>query len=160
MGTGSSETLVAAEAAPTVSAAPISSVWFKLWKTAMSSKFLMMISAIFLAILGLLTSFLPQKVLGLHGTQPDGPTILLIEMMGALYLGFAILNWTARGVLIGGIYARPLALGNFLHFAMVGVMLTREAIDHMAVPLAISALVFSIFAVGFGLVLFRPLPKT
>jgi hypothetical protein len=126
----------------------------------MSSKFLMMISAIFLAILGLLTSFLPQEVLGLHGTQPDGPTILLIEMMGALYLGFAILNWTARGVLIGGIYARPLALGNFLHFAMVGVMLTREAIDHMAVPLAISALVFSIFAVGFGLVLFRPLPKT
>jgi hypothetical protein len=119
-----------------------------------------MISAIFLAILGLLTSFLPQKVLGLHGTQPDGPTILLIEMMGALYLGFEILNWTARGVLIGGIYARTLALGNFLHFAMVGVMLTREAIDHMAVPLAISALVFSIFAVGFGLVLFRPLPKT
>ena len=126
----------------------------------MSSKFLMMISAIFLAILGLLTSFLPQEVLGLHGTQPDGPTILLIEMMGALYLGFAILNWTARGVLIGGIYARPLALGNCRHFAMVGVMLTREAIDHMAVPLAISALVFSIFAVGFGLVLFRPLPKT
>jgi len=120
----------------------------------------MIVSAAFLAVLGLVTSFLPQEVLGLHGTQPDGPTILLIEMMGALYLGFAILNWTARSVLIGGIYARPLALGNFLHFAMVGVMLTREAIDHKAVPLAISALVFSIFAVGFAAVLFRPPPKT
>ena len=126
----------------------------------MNTKLLMIVSATFLAVLGLVTSFLPQEVLGLHGTQPDGPTILLIEMMGALYLGFAILNWTARGVLIGGIYARPLALGNFLHFAMVGVMLTREAIDHKAMPLAISALVFSIFAVGFAAVLFRPLPKT
>ena len=126
----------------------------------MNTKLLMIVSAAFLAVLGLVTSFLPQEVLGLHGTQPDGPTILLIEMMGALYLGFAILNWTARGVLIGGIYARPLALGNFLHFAMVGVMLTREAIDHKAVPLAISAFVFSIFAVGFAAILFRPLPKT
>jgi hypothetical protein len=126
----------------------------------MNTKLLMIVSAAFLAVLGLTTSFLPQEVLGLHGTQPDGPTILLIEMMGALYLGFAILNWTARGVLMGGIYARPLALGNFLHFAMVGVMLTRDAIDHKAVPLAISALVFSIFAVGFAAVLFRPLPKT
>jgi len=126
----------------------------------MNTKLLMIVSAAFLAVLGLVTSFLPQEVLGLHGTQPDGPTILLIEMMGALYLGFAILNWTARGVLIGGIHARPLALGNFLHFAMVGVMLTREAIDHKAVPLAISAFVFSIFAVGFAAVLFRPLPKT
>jgi hypothetical protein len=126
----------------------------------MNTKLLMMVSAAFMAVLGVLTSFLPHEVLGLHGTQPDGPTVLLIEMMGALYLGFALLNWTARGVLMGGIYARPLALGNFLHFAMVGVMLTREAIDHKAVPLAISALVFSIFAIGFGTVLFRPLPKT
>ncbi len=125
----------------------------------MPTKVLMMTSAAYLAILGLLTSFFPQQVLGLHGTTPDGPTLLLIEMMGALYLGFAILNWTARGVIIGGIYARPLALGNFLHFAMVTVMLAREAIDHGAVPLMISAAVFGVFAVGFGVVLFRPLPK-
>ena len=82
--------------------------------------------------------------------------LLLIQMMGALYLGFAILNWTARGVLIGGIYARPLALGNFLHFAMVGVMLAREAIEHGVMQLATSATVFSAFAIGFGIVLFRP----
>ena len=126
----------------------------------MPTRYLMMGSAVFLALLGLLTSFFPYEVLSQHGTEPDGPTVLLVEMMGALYLGFAILNWTARGVIIGGIYARPLALGNFLHFAMVTVMLAREAIDHMAHPLAISAFVFGVFAVGFGVVLFRPLPKT
>ncbi len=114
----------------------------------------MMLSAIFLAVLGLLTSYMPDRVLSQHGTIPDNATLLLVQMMGALYLGFAILNWMARGVLIGGIYARPLALGNFLHFGMVGVMLTREAIEHRVVPLSISALVFSIFAIWFGIVAF------
>ena len=116
----------------------------------------MITSAAFLALLGLATSYMPEKVLGLHGTVPDTPTLLLVQMTGALYLGFAILNWTARGVLIGGIYARPVALGNFLHFAMVSVMLIKAAIVHGVMPLAISATVFSVFAIWFGLVLFRP----
>ena len=116
----------------------------------------MTLSAVFMAIAGLITSYFPDKVLETHGTIPDGPTLLLIQMMGALYLGFAILNWTARGVIMGGIYARPLALGNFLHFAMVAVMLTREAIQHSVVQMALSAAVFSAFAIGFGIVLFRP----
>jgi len=115
----------------------------------------MMLSAVFLAILGFATSYMPEKVLGMHGTVPDNATLLLIQMMGALYLGFAILNWTARGVLIGDIYARPLALGNFLHFAMVAVMLTRAAITHGVVQLATSALVFGVFAIWFGIVLFK-----
>ena len=82
--------------------------------------------------------------------------MLFVQMAGALYLGFAILNWTARGILIGGIYARPVALGNFLHFAMVSVMLIKAAIVHGVMQLAISATVFSVFAIWFGLVLFRP----
>jgi len=121
----------------------------------MHARYLMMSSAIFLALLGLATSYLPDKVLGMHGTVPDNATLLLVQMMGALYLGFALLNWTARGVLIGGIYARPLALGNFLHFAMVGVMLARAAVTHGVVQLATSAFVFSLFAIWFGVVLFR-----
>ncbi len=122
----------------------------------MHSRALMIASAVFLAALGFVTSFLPEKVLGLHGTVPDTPTLLLVQMTGALYLGFAILNWTARGVLIGGIYARPVALGNFLHFAMVAALLIKAAIVHGVVQLAISATVFSVFAIWFGLVLFRP----
>ena len=122
----------------------------------MGSRWLMIISALFLAGVGCFTLFAPDRVLGMHGTPPDNATMLLIQMMGALYLGFALLNWTARGAIIGGIYARPLALGNFLHFAMVAVMLTREAIEHGVIQLATSAAVFSAFAIGFGVVLFRP----
>lgn len=127
----------------------------------MKTRLLMSLSAIFLGVLGLLTSYFPDKVLGQHGTIPDNATLLLVQMMGGLYLGFAILNWMARGILIGGIYARPLATGNFLHFAMVGVTLIREAIEHRVLPLTISALVFSIFAIWFGIVAFtHPLRPT
>lgn len=108
-----------------------------------------------MAIIGLAFSFLPQEVLGLHGTVPDNATVLLIQMAGAAYLGFALLNWSARGILIGGIYARPVAVGNFLHFVMVAISLIKAAITFGAVPLMISAAVFSVFAIWFGLVAFR-----
>ena len=115
----------------------------------------MMLSAVFLAALGFVTFYMPERVLGVHGTVPDNATLLLIQMMGALYLGFAILNWTARGAIIGGIYARPLALGNFLHFVLVATVLTKAAIRFGVLQLAVSALVFGAFAVAFGLLVFK-----
>ena len=124
----------------------------------MYTRALMTISAAFMALLGLGTLFAPAEVLGMHGTPPDNATMLLIQMMGALYLGFAILNWTARGVLIGGIYSRPVALGNFWHFLIVSLLLIKAAFVFRVLPLAISAAVFSAFATWFGLVMFRPLP--
>ena len=118
-------------------------------------RLLMILSATLLAVIGLAMSFMPEEVLGLHGTAPDNATILLLQMAGAVYLGFALINWGARGVLIGGIYSRPVAAGNFLHFVMVAITLIKAAITFTAVPLMISAAVFTVFAAWFGLVMFR-----
>ena len=125
----------------------------------MGSRWLMISSALFLAGAGLFTLFAPDRVLGVHGTSPDNATMLLIQMMGALYMGFAFLNWAARGVMIGGIYARPVALGNFMHFTVVTILLTKAAFTFGVVQLAASAAIFGAFAVWFALVLFRT-PKT
>ena len=122
----------------------------------MYTRALMATSAVFMGLAGLGTLFAPDAILGVHGTPPDNATMLLIQMMGALYLGFAILNWTARGNLIGGIYSRPVALGNLWHFLIVSILLIKAAIVFAALPLAISAAVYSMFAIGFGLVIFRP----
>jgi hypothetical protein len=122
----------------------------------MHTKILMIASAALMAVIGLGMSFMPQEVLGMHGSIPDNATVLLVQMAGAVYLGFAMLNWMARGILIGGIYARPVALGNFLHFLMVAITLTKAAAAFAVVPLAISAAVFSVFAIWFGAVLFKP----
>lgn len=122
----------------------------------MHTRILMIASAALMAIIGLAASFTPQELLGIHGTVPDNATVLFVQMAGAVYLGFAALNWMARGILMGGIYARPVAIGNFLHFVMVAITLSKAAIAFGAMELAISAAVFSIFAIWFGLVLFKP----
>jgi hypothetical protein len=124
--------------------------------TNMHTRALMISSAALMAVIGLAASFMPQELLGLHGTVPDNATILFVQMAGAVYLGFAMLNWMARGVLIGGIYAKPVAVGNTLHFAMVAITLIKAAVAFGAVELAISAAVFSVFAIWFGLVMFKP----
>lgn len=122
----------------------------------MHTRVLMISSAALLAVMGLGMSFMPQEVLGMHGTVADNATVLLVQMAGAVYLGFAMLNWMARGILIGGIYAKPVAAGNFLHFVMVAITLIKATIAFAVVPLAISAGVFSVFAIWFGIVMFKP----
>ena len=111
-------------------------------------------SALFMAVLGVATSFLPQEILRYTGTVPAPLINSVVQACGALYLGFAILNWMARGVLIGGIYGRPLALGNFLHFVVVAVTLAKVVVD-LRLPLVVGlTAAYSVFAVWFGLVLF------
>ena len=123
----------------------------------MHTRILMAMSAAFMAALGLVALFVPDQILRLQGTPADPTGMLLVQMMAALYIGFASLNWAARGVLIGGIYARPVAMGNFTHFAIAAIVLTKAAVELGTLLVAPVAAAFVIFALWFGLVLFRPL---
>ncbi len=123
----------------------------------MHTRVLMAMSAAFMAALGLVALFVPDQVLKIQGTPPHDAGMLLVQMMAALYIGFASLNWAARGVLIGGIYARPVAMGNFTHFAIAAIVLTKAAPELGTILVAAVATIFVVFAIWFGLVLFRPL---
>lgn len=125
----------------------------------MHTRWLMGLSAVFMAVLGLVCSFLPSQTLASMAVAPGTPALVLVQVTGALYLGFAMLNWSARGVLIGGIYARPVALGNFLHFAVVATMLLRAASQLVSPAAWTLAACYSVFAVWFAAVVFgNPLP--
>jgi len=128
----------------------------------MNTRLLMSSSALFMAVLGVVGSFLPQESVAHLGAPPDPPVVLLIQIAGALYLGFAILNWLAKGVLIGGIYSRPLAFGNFLHFAVVAIILLKALLGGFKpIEVIVGAAVYSLFGVWFGLVIFtHPVPST
>jgi hypothetical protein len=119
----------------------------------MQTKLLMSLSALFMAVLGLGASFGPLAILGQFGFSGGGPDVLIIQVAGALYLGFAILNWMARANLIGGVYSRPVAVGNFMHFAVVAVVLLK-AMNAGFRGLLAAAIIYSVFAVWFGLVVF------
>lgn len=117
-------------------------------------------SAAFMAALGLTASFLPQEILAYASLQPVGFMVVLIQVTGALYLAFAMLNWMSRGNIIGGIYARPLALGNFLHFTVVSITLIKYLMAGQSTQLLPIALPYAVFAVWFGLVMFtHPVSK-
>src|SRR5256885_11160647 len=81
----------------------------------MTSRTLMRVSALFMGVLGLCGTFLPQEILAYAGGAPRAFEVLAIQVAGALYLGFAFLNWMAQANLIGGIYSRPVAMGNVCH---------------------------------------------
>jgi hypothetical protein len=127
----------------------------------MNTKILMSLSALFMAVLGLGAMFLPQELVAHYGGRPDGLAVLLIQVMGTLYLGFAVLNWMARANLIGGIYSRPVALGNFMHFAVAGITLLKAVNGGLRTGeiLVVSA-IYSALAVWFGWVVFtHPIPN-
>jgi len=120
----------------------------------MHTKLLMRLSAAFLGLLGLAASFLPQEILAYFGFQPVKLAVVLIQIVGALYLGFAILNWTAKDLLLGGIYNRPIVIGNFLHFAVVTILLIKSFSSSLQASLIITGVVYLTIAAWFGLVLF------
>lgn len=111
-------------------------------------------SALFMAIPGLAGSFLPEASLRLLGTDPDTPTVILVQVTAALYMGFAILNWMARGSVSGGIYGRPITFGNFLHFAVVAALLIKASVVHQAIGVILLAAFYFVLAAWFGFVAF------
>lgn len=91
----------------------------------MNTKHLMIASTLVLAILGITALFFPDEALQLIGGQSGNASMLIVQLSGALYIGFAALNWTAKNVLVGGIYAKPVSLGNFAHFFIGALTLIK-----------------------------------
>jgi hypothetical protein len=113
-------------------------------------------TALFMGAIGLAASFLPQEILAGAGLPADRLAVVLVQVLGAVYLGFAILNWMARGILIGGVYARPVALGNFLHFGVVAVVLLKALLaGGAATVLGAATVPYAVFGLWFGAVLLR-----
>ena len=125
----------------------------------MNTTVVMSLSALFMAVLGLGASFLPQEILIHAGYRPQGPGRLLVQAAGALYLGQAMLNWMARANLMGGIYSRPVAVCNFTHFAVLAVVLVKALLAGQTGPEVLLGAGLYLacacaFACAFGFVLF------
>jgi hypothetical protein len=119
----------------------------------MNTKLLMTTSAVSLGITGIILSFFPQEVSSRLALGVTNPVIL--QILGAQYVGFAMLNWTAKANLVGGIYSRPVAIGNFTHFVIGGLALSKQSFSHLGMTYTwIAAITYSIFAIFFGYVLF------
>ena len=125
----------------------------------MNTKILMITSALFMAIFGILLSFLPNEIAIYLNVEPNSITILFLKILSALYLGFGMLNWMAKGTLIGGIYNRPIAIGNLMHFGVGAIALIKVVSNiqtHSKIIISLTV-VYVIFAILFAYV-FRTNP--
>lgn len=121
----------------------------------MNTRLLMSASAIFMGLIGIALTFTAEELMTAAGQKPNELSILTLQFTGALYFGFAITNWMAKGVLIGGIYARPLSIGNFSHFFIAGLALVKFLSNNGSTsPIFMYglAVVYIVFATSFGYV--------
>ncbi|MFD0795321.1 hypothetical protein ACFQZX_16990 [Mucilaginibacter litoreus] len=91
----------------------------------MNTKIIMAASALFLALTGMVLTFFPQEILTYLDAGTNVYFKLSIQLIGALYFAFAIVNWMAKGNIIGGIYNRPMVMGNLAHFFIGGMAVTK-----------------------------------
>ncbi len=122
----------------------------------MNTKFLMISSAIFLGVIGIILTFMPDETIKFLSSNPDRIVLLILQLTGALYIGFAALNWMARGNIIGGVYSRPIAMGNFAHF-FVGAMALIKFVSSVpgSTIIWIVVIIYIIYAIWFGIVMFN-----
>ena len=113
-------------------------------------------SALLLAFSGLALTFFPDEFAESLDLPDRTSVLLLIQVIGAMYFGFAMLNWMSRRSLIGGIYNRPIAIANMTHFMMVGIALTKLMLSKTELPRIFwfITLVYAVYALIFGRLLF------
>jgi hypothetical protein len=127
----------------------------------MNTKVLMTASAIIMGLTGIALSFMPQEIAGqLSLSAPSSIETLILQLLGAVYFSFAMLNWTARANLIGGIYGRPIAIGNLTHFVIGALALMKGYVGTKDSVVLVVAIIYAVFAVCFAIVFFtHPLPE-
>ena len=119
------------------------------------TRMVMWASAVLLALLGMTALFAPQEILAYAGRQPDAFSVTLMQLAGAAWLAFALLDWAARGNMMGGIYGRPIALANFTHFAIGAIVLVKVVLRTPAVvPAFVVTAAYCVLAAAFGWILF------
>jgi len=120
----------------------------------MNTKLIMALSAIFLALIGVSLTFLPGEIAVLTGLGASKALLLLLQILGALYFSMAMLNWMAKGSIIGGIYNRPIALANLTHFLIVEIYLVKALMNNHSLPFEVwlAGGVYAVFAVLFWMI--------
>ena len=118
----------------------------------MNTKLIMASSAILLGIIGVGLTFLPQAILTYLNIGASKPLLLILQLLGGLYFGFAMLNWMSQWSVIGGIYNKPVSVANFAQFFVGGMALIKDMTSNPELPgvFWIIAAIYIVYAAIFG----------
>lgn len=115
------------------------------------SKVVMILSAVVSAVLGILFTFLPQETGSWIGTAEQTiADLVVMQILGAALIGIAMTNYMSRGAVLGGIYGKPLLLGNLVYHLASGLGLLKFAFNSGEwILFGIPALLYLILTAGF-----------
>ncbi len=123
----------------------------------MNTKLIMTSSALFMFAAGIALTFFPDLFLDFLNLEPNQITLFLLQILGALYFGFGMLNWMNKGRPIGGIYNRPVAIANLSHFMIAGLALLKGLTSYPELQFSIWVLgiIYILFGLAFGVIFFK-----
>lgn len=115
------------------------------------SRSILILSGIFNALLGVLFTFFPQETGRFIGTaEQTGSDIIVMQVLGAALLGIGITNYLSRGATLGGIYGKPLLLGNLVFHIASGLGLIKYTFNSGEwILFGIPSLIYLILTAGF-----------
>ncbi len=118
------------------------------------NKIALTIAALFSGFLGVTLSFLPQELFQLYNEPTGTFGILSVKLLGLCMIALSAINWMSKERLIGGIYNRPLALANTLHFCIGAVILIKTLMVTFYWSLFILSFFYAVFGVAFFKIMF------
>jgi hypothetical protein len=123
----------------------------------MNTKLLMTASAISLGAAGITLIFAPDEASRFFMVGADKQSVLFIQIIGAAYFAFAMLNWMTKDNAIGGIYNRPIAIANLTHFGIAALALVKgiAANPDLSYQWWVLTAFYTVFATAFGIVFLR-----
>lgn len=116
-----------------------------------STQTLLIASTIFNGMMGLLTSFLPQEVLKINDLPTSPTNVLFLQILSAFYIGLAMINYLSKDAAIGGIYNRPILMGNIAYHGIASIALVKFAFrqDIFSATLITLTVVYCVLSIGF-----------
>lgn len=116
-----------------------------------TSRTLLVASTTFNGIMGLLTSFLPHEILEINDLPTAPINVLLVQVLSACYFGLAMISYMSKDAVIGGIYNRPLLMGNIAYHGIASVALLKYVMsqDTFSAIFLTMTVVYCALSLGF-----------
>lgn len=111
-------------------------------------------SAALLLVVGAALLFLPQEVATVLHLQEGADAALPLAGAGAL--AFAALDWVGRAAVYGGVYGRPIVVGNFVFAAIASLTLLRLVVDTPTAAGWVLVAAFLVYWLAYAQLLYRP----
>lgn len=101
-------------------------------------------------ILGILFTFLPQEAGRFLATASPASAVLFIQLLGAALFAIGLMNYMGRNAILGGIYGKPILLGNMVFHFIAALELIRYVFNSHAIEILwIPAILYAFLAAGF-----------